>query len=123
MESITLIYVQCSISNSLKKCVLLKFECAWCHKTFQRKKHGDPYSNSKSGLLFCNRACKEMAQRVGGLSEIQPSHYKDGSSNYREIAFRNFPHKCNRCGWDKEPALLEAHHKDRNRENGALSES
>jgi len=77
-------------------------------------------SKSKSGLNFCCRAHKDQAQRIGGVQEIQPSHYGDGRTKYRNIALRNLPHVCNRCGYDKNVAALQVHHKDHNRENGSL---
>jgi len=30
------------------------------------------------------------------------------------------PHKCNRCGYNKHPQILNAHHIDHNRENNSL---
>jgi 5-methylcytosine-specific restriction endonuclease McrA len=38
--------------------------------------------------------------------------------NYREIAFKHFPHKCSKCGKKEE---LQVHHKDGNRNNNVLS--
>ena len=61
---------------------LKSFQCAWCAKTFYRKKRND----SKSGLCFCNRKCKESAQKIGGITAIMPPHYgtgkKQGTDSY-----------------------------------------
>jgi 5-methylcytosine-specific restriction endonuclease McrA len=95
--------------------------CAWCKANFYRQP-GRAGKNSRSGLSFCSRQCKDQAQQLGGLSEIQPDHYGtlDTTKEYRLIAFRHLPNRCNRCGYDKFPAVLEVHHQDRNRENNKL---
>ena len=31
-------------------------------------------------------------------------------ADYRKMAYDNYPHKCDECGWDMIPQLLEAHH-------------
>lgn len=72
--------------------------CERCYRSFL---------SIKSTQRFCSRQCKDLAHR-------------DDCQDARTLAFRNFPHKCNRCSWDKEPAVLETHHKDRNRENNKL---
>ena len=44
-------------------------ECAYCQKKSER-----PLNKAlkpKSRLNFCNRDCKERAQRIGGISAIQ----------------------------------------------------
>jgi len=78
--------------------------------------------NSKHGFYFCDRLCKEKAQKLGGLKEIQPSHYGSIVSNarYREIAFDKLPARCNNCGYDKHKRVLVVHHKDRNRKNSRI---
>jgi len=94
--------------------------CDHCGNTFYRSE--SKQQNSKSGLQFCSRKCKDTAQRIEhGFTEMQPSHYcQDESTMYRDKAFRNFPHKCNRCGYDKHISILQVHHKDRNRKNNKL---
>ena len=89
--------------------------CAFCKKRFYRPK--SKLRNSKSGLYFCSRKHKDLAQRIGGIKEIQPNHYNNGIANYRVIAFREYPHKCNRCFYDAHPEVLVIHHIDRNRTN------
>lgn len=93
--------------------------CASCGKAFYRtlsKKR-----NSKSGLQFCDRHCKEQAQKLGGLRSIQPPHYGSGAVDYRKLAFDAYPHQCSRCGYSKCLTALEVHHKDRDRSNNALA--
>ena len=110
----------CSNRVVLRKSHAPNCTCAWCGKKFFR--YPSKQASSRSGLLFCNRRCKEQAQRIGGLEEIQPDHYDNGKSerHYRELAARRLPPICNRCGYDKHPEILEVHHKDRNRKNNAL---
>jgi len=90
-------------------------KCALCNTAFY--KNESKKKISKSGLYFCSRKCKDKAQRIGGIKEIQPPHYGEGVSRYREIAFSAHPHKCNRCEWDQYIAVLQVHHRDRDREN------
>lgn len=76
---------------------------------------------AKHHLIFCSRACKEKSQRIGGIQEIQPPHYKDGESAYRKIARREKDAtSCERCGYNIHPEILEVHHRDGNRKNNAL---
>jgi len=89
--------------------------CVYCGKPFYKSL--SKFANSKSGLFFCCRKHKDLAQRIGGIAEIQPPHYKSGKYSYRKIAFRAHPHKCNRCGWDKHKGVLIVHHVDRDRSN------
>jgi hypothetical protein len=43
---------------------------------------------------------------------------ENAASKYRETALSLKQKKCERCGYDKHPEILEVHHKDRNRSNG-----
>lgn len=93
--------------------------CAVCHQTFHIAE--SKRKLSKSGLHFCSRKCKDFAQRLEqGFVRIHPSHYGTGDSSYREIAFRNFEHRCYKCSYDRYPKVLVVHHKDRNRSNNSL---
>ena len=53
-------------------------------------------NNSKSGIYFCCREHKDLAQRIDfGLKEIQPNHYGnavENINNYRKNAFRYYSH-------------------------------
>lgn len=83
-------------------------ECSYCGNPIRRTP--SKAKNSKSGLFFCNRACKAAAQRIGGLKAIMPSHYGTGESEYRRIAFAHHPYRCADCDWNEEPAILHVHH-------------
>jgi hypothetical protein len=107
-----------------KKCFALlsqkdkvKLNCANCSKeVFKAQKN---LSNSKSGLYFCDRKCKEDAQKIGGIEAIQPDHYGDGSSQYSQKAFNFYGEKCCDCGLSFKP-LLEVHHIDGDRANADI---
>ena len=85
--------------------VLIK--CATCGA--EKWKPKSQTGKGKNGLNFCKRACKDKAQKIGG--PISPEH--NGKTNdYRTKAFRSLPHLCNRCGYCKNKAVLQVHHKD-----------
>lgn len=93
-------------------------KCACCSATFYRaiSKH----ANSKSGLFFCSRTCKDKGQSMQfGLVQIWPDHYGT-TQNYRQIALKDQPHKCNRCGYNEHPEILQVHHADRDRTNNSI---
>jgi len=94
-------------------------ECAWCANKFHKKI--STKGNSRSGLYFCSRLCKDKAQSLeGGIKEIQPNHYGEIKKNYRETAFKNLPARCNRCDFAAYPEILEVHHKDHNHHNNTV---
>jgi hypothetical protein len=92
--------------------------CATCGKEVLRSP--SKLKKSRSGLVFCNRECKQKAQQIGGISLIQPRHYKDGASEYRKRAFRKFGKVCNQCGYSDYEVMLDVHHLDKNRANNRL---
>lgn len=96
--------------------------CALCSLEFYRKE--STKKNSRSGLYFCSRKCKEFAQSLNGnFTAIQPSHYGtcgENSSDYRLIAFRNLEAVCTRCKYNRYKSVLVVHHKNRNREDNSL---
>jgi hypothetical protein len=104
----------CSISCSTRHTASLRIlemtylECAHCHNQFSRQASRHRKAPSKTGLYYCSRKCKDLAHR-------EDCHHA------RTLAFRNYEHKCNRCGWDKVSAVLEVHHKDRNRKHNELT--
>lgn len=94
--------------------------CVHCNKMFYR--NGSKLKNSKSGLQFCSRSCKDSAQRIGGIVDIMPPHYGtgNGSHDYRERAFAHYPSECADCGWNLIDEVLEVHHIDRDRSNNEI---
>lgn len=106
------------------KCVaLLKgdrviVQCAHCGSSVE--KQASKLNNSRSGLYFCNRVCKELAQQY--IPEIQPAHYGTASAEtgYRDKAFKYYPHECQLCGYKENKAALVVHHIDHNRSNDEI---
>ena len=100
-----------------------ELECAYCGRKFIRP--NSKLNNSKSGIYFCCREHKDLAQRIDfGLKEIQPNHYGNAVKNihnYRKNAFRYYPHKCAVCDWNEDEDILEVHHIDENRDHNELS--
>lgn len=113
-------YCNLTCSARSKPCKIHKpnTSCAMCNK--QIHKTESRLGTAKSGLNFCGRACKDKAQRIGGLKALQLPHYGITSKDYRTIAFREYAHECRECKWNKHPEVLEVHHKDTNRENNKL---
>jgi hypothetical protein len=94
--------------------------CAWCGKQFYKNK--SKLKLSKSGLYFCCRQHKDLAQRMDGLKELHLPHYGNGQfSDYRKLAKEKYGDTCCRCGFNKFPQILQVHHKDRNRTNNNIS--
>jgi len=95
-------------------------KCSYCSIEFYI--NNSKKENSRSGLYFCCREHKDLAQRIGGIKAIQPDHYGEINSNYRTIAFRvyNKPQKCERCEYSVNEAAIIIHHKDRNRSNNDI---
>lgn len=94
--------------------------CAQCDTEFYRNTSSK--KQATHGFHFCSRACKDSAQRIGGIIEIQPPHYGDGNGihDYRKRAFEHYPHECADCGYDKHVGVLEVHHIDESRDNNAI---
>ena len=121
-----------TVSDKCPECIALHerlvLVCAYCGKKFTRAP--SKMNNSKSGLYFCCREHKDMAQRLDSgkqFSEMRPDHYsnveeKIGSINtYREMAMREYDHRCSICGWSEDDDILQVHHIDENRQNNALN--
>lgn len=96
----------------------VKVKCASCGKLHEKRP--SQLKNSKSGFYFCSRDCKDKAQRIGGIKEIQPPHYKDGKYVYRKNALAFYINKCACCDYDECVDILEVHHIDGNRKNNNL---
>ena len=89
--------------------------CNFCKSEFKRKKN---YS-TRSGLVFCDRLCKEKAQSVDN-NILVISHYQGGRRNYRERAFREYGSKCDECGYDELEEMLDVDHIDGNRSHNEI---
>lgn len=96
-------------------------KCAYCGKEITRSK--SKIDNSRSGLYFCCREHKDLAQRLDSgekFNVIRPIHYGSDYGDYRAKAFKNYEHKCAICGWDEDKRVLEVHHIDSDRENNKI---
>lgn len=89
-------------------------ECDFCKKPHERK----PSRATKSGLVFCSRRCKELAQ-TAMHQLLSCGNEFGGAAGYRERALRYYGSKCEWCEYAFEK-LLDVHHIDRNRQNGAI---
>lgn len=112
---------ECSDNYSRRKRIIVS--CHICDNEIERTERR--LKTSKSGLHFCSRKCKEYAQSLeGGVTEIQPGHYGDGSggsSTYRKRALLEYGEKCKLCGYDKHMEGLQVHHIDHNRGNNDIT--
>jgi hypothetical protein len=93
--------VKCSAKTQLNR---LDFTCDYCGKDFQRP--ASKAQRSKRGYYFCSRACKDLAQSIGGIEGIQPDHYGNGIHNYRIRALRHNGAKCSNCGYDEYTLIM-----------------
>lgn len=94
--------------------------CAFCKKDFYISP--SKFKNSRSGLYFCCRKHKDLAQRIGGIEQIQPPHYGTSKRriDYRYIAFEKKPKICEVCSYSTYTEILQVHHRDYNRENNTI---
>lgn len=85
--------------------VTLNVACFTCETPIARKPH--LVAKSKTGQFFCSRDCKEHA----------PS---SAPTTYRRKAFDVYGCKCQKCGYDEYPTLVQVHHIDRDRNNSDI---
>ena len=120
-------YYPCQICQKEQKqlryeSVRQEVECAYCKKKFLKQK--THLIKSRSGLFFCCREHKDLAQRLDSgenFDAMRPDHYGTGFSNYRDLAFSTYEPTCACCDWHDDIRILEVHHIDSNRENGDIS--
>ena len=96
----------------------VQVKCDYCGEIFLMA--ASKTDRSKSGLHFCCREHKDLAQSLKAgekFQEMRPAHYGATSLNYRATAFRAYEHKCAICGWDEDEDVLEVHHIDEDRSN------
>lgn len=91
--------------------------CAFCEKEFEILQCR--IKRRKNKFLFCSRNCKDKAQRLAGLDGFSPSHYGTGK-DYRNRVLRELGAQCSNCGYSVNIKMLDAHHKNGNREDNSL---
>ena len=92
-------------------------ECAYCKQPVT--KTNSALEGSRSGLYFCCREHKDLAQRIeNNNQELWLPHY-GSSKEYRAKALREYGRSCSHCGYD-ELDINVVHHIDRNRDNNEL---
>ena len=107
-----------SVCKQKHKGQRVSVKCHYCDEIFFRSK--SKLKNSKSGLYFCCREHKDLAQRIENNNEaLWLSHYNNGKSNYRDNALRHYGNKCECCGYDTLN-ICEVHHIDKDRTNNEL---
>lgn len=90
-------------------------QCAFCSKIIFRKPN--QLLRSKHGYYFCDRICKEEAQRQGNIKEIMP--FKGVSKSRwksKSLRIRLKSAKCIGCK-EKRKYLLQSHHIDGDKSN------
>lgn len=102
-------------SSLPRKPVIPNQHCRYCGVGVYKRKS----KISKTGLYFCCREHKDLAQKSSsGIEEMRPFSYIDGRRiDYRKLVVLT---QCDRCGYDDVKDILVVHHKDRNRSNNRM---
>lgn len=82
--------------------------CARCGAKVYRP----PSKLVRQAVTFCSRVCKNVH-----MWQTSPPKFATGESRYRQRAFEAHGARCQECGWDDIPDVLEAHHRDHDRTN------
>lgn len=111
---------KCYIASRTKK---VEVKCASCNANVY--KTPTQLKNSKSGLYFCSRRCKDNSQKLGGIEAIMPPHYGKSLSNRNSEYYRK-QYKllnnleqliCERCSYCEFECGIDIHHIDNNSNN------
>lgn len=99
--------------------------CGYCGEKVKR--HPSKLKNSKSGYVFCDRKCKENAQRARSIPQILPPHYDQTPHpkyTYRKRALETYGEKCanewcplTKYGAEIPIKMLDVDHIDNDRTN------
>lgn len=71
------------------------------------------------GFIFSVKKQTELEKYFKSKFPTPISKPENAASKYRTTALAAKQKKCERCGYDKCPDILEVHHVDRSRKNGA----
>ena len=91
-------------------------KCATCGKEIWRT--NSQLARSKTGNVYCSRSCATIKNNT--LFKTGENHPNYNGNDYRRHALKHYEHKCCICGYNEEPAILEIHHIDENRQNNEL---
>jgi len=70
-----------------------------------------------SGLYYCSDKCAALSAEIAAKPNTKNPSI--GRAAYRKRAFEIYDHECEICGYDEHIEVLEVHHRDGNRKNGA----
>lgn len=90
--------------KALKDKGTVEYACAHCNKIF----HDAPSRKRK----YCSKTCVNKAEK----QTWKPNY----TTIRKQMLRRGMLVKCERCGYNANPAILGVHHKDRNRNNNEL---
>lgn len=94
------------------------YTCTTCGTEFKRAKARE--QNSKHGLYFCSRKCKDLGQSLATPNDdtkvLFPEHYGNAVKGYRKQTRRLQEFKCVGCE-EQRSFLLTVHHIDGNHKN------
>lgn len=93
-----------------RKYPLVEKNCPVCDVVFIAS------SGSPDEKTTCSYSCSNTFFRSG---KNHPN-WKDSGTDYRKTALASYPHRCNRCGYDKYVEVLTVHHINRNRTDNSL---
>jgi hypothetical protein len=94
-------------------------ECAWCKKDIYVR--NSRLRASKSGLNFCSNKCHNMAAKLdGGIPEVYPPHFNQGSQSYRRRALIAYGRICAKCAYKEDSRMLDVDHINSNRQDNTL---
>jgi hypothetical protein len=92
--------------------------CSVCSKPVYKSLKDQ--KGSDSGKFFCGKSCQAKWRNLI-YTEERHANWKGGESSYKAIMRRtNLPIECAKCK-TVDSRVMAVHHKDRNRNNNALS--
>lgn len=67
----------------------LQFECGYCKNPVFKTSFR--HSQSRSGIVFCNRECKDKASRIeNGITEVWPKHFGTSTPEKKQLAWKKY---------------------------------
>lgn len=94
--------------NKYRKYKIISKECPVCNLVFSTREGAEDEKTT------CSIGCANTYFRSGA----NHPNYKNGSGTYRSLVKLE---KCNKCGYNEYPQILQVHHIDRDRTNNILT--